>query len=271
MKCIYINLESATSRRAQLEANWAEYAGSDWQLERFPAVDARYIEDNQIPGSLRPGEKACFFSHSAVIEMQRGASAPLFLMEDDMVLGKSTAATVNNFLQVCDSYDWDIAYTDLCIPQPRTMLDLVKLRHELTDSNEVRLLDVKDFAFAGATAYLVNHRSLDKLAGLLAEEEQLDIPYDLVLRKLIYEGKLKGLVFFPFITSLSDEAETSQIQQDVSADLIWNAFRKLVWVDRDLRKVWPAVEKINEELCDDESRLLGVLFAGLVSKSFVQK
>ncbi|THC43813.1 glycosyltransferase family 25 protein [Massilia sp. Mn16-1_5] len=271
MKCIYINLERATGRRAQLEANWAEYGGSDWQLERFPAVDARYIEETNVPGSLKPGEKGCFFSHSAVIEMNRGATAPIFIVEDDMVLGQSTAATINNFLGVCDSYDWDIAYTDVCIPLPQTMLDLVKLRHELTDSGEVRLLDVKDFPFAGSTAYLVNHRSLDKLAGLLAQEEELNYPYDLVLRRLIYERKLKGLVFFPFVTSLSDESNVSQIQQSVSADVIWNGFRRLMWVDRDLKKVWPSIEQIDRELCDDESRLLGVLFAGMMTKTYTEK
>jgi GR25 family glycosyltransferase involved in LPS biosynthesis len=271
MKCIYINLERATTRRAQLEANWAEHGGSGWQLERFPAVDARYIEETNVPGSLRPGEKGCFFSHSAVIEMNRGATAPIFIVEDDMMLGKNSAATINNFLGVCDNYDWDIAYTDVCIPLPQTMLDLVKLRHELSDTGEVRLLDVKDFPFAGATAYLVNHRSLDKLAGLLAHEEELNYPYDLVLRRLIYERKLKGLVFFPFVTSLSEESDVSQIQQDVSADAIWNGFRKIIWVDRDLNKVLPSVERINEQLCDDESRLLGVLFAGMLSKSYVEK
>jgi len=271
MKCIYINLERATTRRAQLEANWAEYGGSDWQLERFPAVDARYIEEANVPGKLKPGEKGCFFSHSAIIEMHRGATAPIFIVEDDMVLGPSTARTVDNFLGVCDGYDWDIAYTDVCIPLPQTMLDLVRLRHELEDSGEVRLLDVKDFPFAGSTAYLVNHRSLDKLAGLLAQETELDFPYDLVLRRLVYERKLKGLVFFPFVTSLGEESNVSQIQQEVSVDVIWNGFRQIMWIDRDLKKVWPSIEKIDKELCDDQSRMLGVLFAGMLAKSYVEK
>ena len=271
MKCIYINLERATTRRAQLEANWAEYGGSDWQLERFPAVDARYIEETGVPGSLRPGEKGCFFSHSAVIEMNRGASAPIFIVEDDMVLGKSAAATIGNFLNVCDGYDWDIAFTDLCIPLAPTMLDMVNLRHELADTGEVRLLDLKDFAWAGSTAYLVNHRSLDKIAGLLAAHESLDLPYDLALRQMIYNRKLKGLVFFPFVTSLGDESDVSQIQQEGSTDLVWNAFRKLMWIDRDLKKVLPAVERINAEVCDDESRLLGVVLGAVMTKSFVLK
>jgi GR25 family glycosyltransferase involved in LPS biosynthesis len=271
MKCIYINLERATARRAQLEANWAEYGGSDWQLERFPAVDARYIEENGIPGNLRPGEKACFFSHSAVIEMNRGATAPLFIMEDDMALGKSSAATIDNFLGVCDNHDWDIAFTDVCVPLPQTMLDLVKLRHELSETGEVRLLDLKDIIFAGSTAYLVNHRSLDKISGLLAAHESLDVPYDLALRQLIHHRKLKGLVFFPFATSLGDESDVSQIQQDGLTDLVWNAFRKLMWIDRDLAQVWPAVEKINTQVCDDESRLLGVVLGGMLTKSFVLK
>jgi hypothetical protein len=73
------------------------------------------------------------------------------------------------------------------------------------------------------------------------------------------------------VTSLGDESDVSQIQQEGSTDLVWNAFRKLMWIDRDMNKVLPAVEKIHTEVCDDESRLLGVVLGGMMTKSFVLK
>lgn len=270
MKCIYINLDKAVARRAQLEENWAAHRGSGWELERFPAVDTRYVEENGVPGKLRPGEKGCFLSHCAAIAMHVGSTVPLLMLEDDAQLGPRTAAAIGHFLRTHEGYDWDIAFTDACIPLAPTMMDLLALRQSLADG-EVRVLDLADITFAGSTGYLVNPRSLGKLAELLGAYMELDLPYDLQLRSLVREKKLKALMLFPFVTSLSDESGASQIQEEGAADRIWNAFRKLVWLDRDLDKVRPAIRKIDEELCDEESRLLGVLLAGLMSKSYVQK
>jgi GR25 family glycosyltransferase involved in LPS biosynthesis len=271
MKCTYINLDNAAARKTQIEESFAAHRGPDWELTRFPAIDTRFVEQQQIKGRIRPAEKACFLSHRAVIESNVGASAPVFVLEDDAIFGGATHPTIDNFLGISDSYNWDIIFTDLCVTQLGTMAELIKLRHQLTEIDQVRLLDVTGFVFAGATAYIVNHKSIGKLAALLGAEKELNVPYDLVLRKYIYEKKLKGLVFFPFITSISEESEVSQIQQEASADMIWNAFRKLVWTDRNLGKVSEAVKNIDRDLCDEESRLLGGIFAGLVSKSFVPK
>lgn len=271
MKCIYINLDQASTRRAELEKNFAAHACAGWELQRFPAVDIRYVEENQIKGQLRPGEKGCLLSHQAILEENVNATAPIMIMEDDVLFGANTCDTIQNFLSVSDNYDWDIIFTDVCIPQPSTMIDLLKLRHELAAIEQVRLLDLSQMVWAGSTSYIINSRAIGKLAGYLRGQEALNLPYDLFLRKLVFEKKLKGLVFFPFITSISDEADTSAIQSNMAADTIWNAFRRLVWLNRNLDKCVPAIEKIKHELCDDESRLFGVLMAGLVSKAFVSK
>lgn len=270
MKCIYINLDKAVARRAQFEENWAAHHGDGWQLERFPAVDTRYVEEHGVPGTLRPGEKGCFLSHCAAIAMHIDSTVPLFMLEDDAQLGPRSAAAIDHFLRTHQGYDWDIVFTDVCIPLAPTMMDLLALRRTLADG-EVRVLDAADFTFAGSTGYIVNPRSLGKLTELLGTQLELDVPYDLMLRGLVRDKKLKALVLFPFVTSLSEESGASQIQAEGAADRIWNAFRKLAWLDRDLGKVGPAIRKIDEDLCDEESRLLGVLLAGLMSKSYVHK
>lgn len=197
MKCLYINLDSAGDRRARFEANWAANCGADWRLERFAALDTRYVEQHAVDGTLRPAEKACFLSHCSSIALNMNATEPLFVMEDDAVLGPHSAPTIDNFLRVSDNYDWDIVFTEVGIVSPSTMLDLIKLRQELTGKDEVRLLDLAKLPFGGATGYIINHRSLKKIGALLGVHEELHIPYDLLLRKLIYEKKLKGLVFSP--------------------------------------------------------------------------
>ena len=61
------------------------------------------------------------------------------------------------------------------------------------------------------------------------------MPFDLVLRNLVFGGELTARVAFPFATSLSIHAEQSQVQpgDTVVADTCWNAFRRLVCADAD--------------------------------------
>jgi GR25 family glycosyltransferase involved in LPS biosynthesis len=271
MKCIYINLDKADDRRARFEANWAEHSGRDWQLERFPAIDARYVEEHCVPGQLRPGEKGCFLSHCAAIGMNLDASSPLLILEDDSVLGPRTATTINNFLNVCSGLDWDIVFTEVGILFPSAMIDLFKLRRELEGSGEVRLLDLAGYDFAGSTGYLVNPRSMTKLATLLGGAQELDIPYDIFLRTLVHTKQLKALMFFPFVTSLSHHAGLSDIRDEGAIDRIWIAYRQLVAQDRDLDKVRRDIAQIDADLSDNDTRLLGTLLAGFAAKSFAWK
>ena len=84
---------------------------------------------------------------------------------------------------------------------------------------------------------------------------------------------MRAFAIFPFVTSLSDLADQSTIQKDSTElnELIWNGFRKLVWLDRSLDRSVPALSYISEKFCDDELRLLGVLFGAMVSERFVYK
>ncbi len=78
---------------------------------------------------------------------------------------------------------------------------------------------------------------------------------------------------FPFVTTVSDWAESSQIQTDDTAytDLTWNTFRKLIWMDRDIEQTRTAIQTIEREVCDDESRLLATIIAACTSSRFVAK
>lgn len=271
MKCIYINLDRATDRRSRFEENWTAHRGADWQLERFPAVDTRYVEENRVPGKLRPPEKGCFLSHCAALAMNLDTTEPLFILEDDSVFGPRSADTIDHFLKASAGVEWDIVFTEVGILFPAAMIELFKLRRELEARNEVRLLDLADYIFAGATGYIVNPRSVTKLATLLGACQELDVPYDLYLRRLIHEKKLKALMFFPFVTTLSHHSGPSQIRDEGAADRLWIAFRQLVTQDRELDKVRRDIAQIDQDLGDEETRLFGTILAGFAAKSFEWK
>jgi GR25 family glycosyltransferase involved in LPS biosynthesis len=273
MDCYYINLESAGARRRRLEENFSSCKAEHWALHRFPATDAHSVDARNFPGPLKPAEKACFLSHRKLLQSCLGDEKDILVMEDDTSFGRHSCVAIDQFLQYNYTAPWDIVYTDIIVPRVETMVELIHYRRQLSAAGRFTLLDLTNVMFAGTSAYIVNGKSKRKLAALLECSQGLHMPYDLHLRKLIQERKLAGFTFFPFITCVSECSEVSQVQatDELDTDRIWNSFRKLIWMDRDLEAQKPKLREIDSQLCDDESRLFGVLFSALTSRQFRRK
>lgn len=273
MDCHYINLDTATLRRARLEQNFAKHARAGWQLQRFAAVDTDQIRSKGIEGKQAPSARACFMSHRQLIEACLDEERTILVLEDDAALGEDTCETIDRFLEDNPSFDWDIAFTDVSIPFVHTMIDLIRLRRQCAASGQVSLLDLSKMAFGGSTAYLVNGRSMRKVASALSDAKRIDVPYDIYLRNMFRERRLAGYVFFPFVTSLSEFSEFSQVQSSsaVPTDLLWNTFRKLIWLNRAVEQQREVLALIESRLCDEESRLFAPIFAAMTAQNYRPK
>jgi GR25 family glycosyltransferase involved in LPS biosynthesis len=269
MDCFYINLDRAAERRTSLERSFRNRMGNDWKLHRFPALDGDDVRRSRIAGRLGDAEKACFLSHKQVIKRSLGNNEPILVLEDDAVFGSRTRQELEQLVRRRDPAAWDVVFTDFIVPDIASMAGLLKLRQQLTQAGNIKVLDLSTLPFAGSTAYLVNGRSKARLVSLLESATTLDVPYDLFLREQIYAKKLVAGGFFPFITSLSSHAEESAVQSaGKTAILVWNAFRKLAWIDRDLEREKPLLETIAKTLCDEEGTAFGTLFAAMVSPAY---
>jgi len=273
MKCYYINLGMATNRKLNIENNFLENNSRRWTLTRFPAIDVKYVERNKIPGKLRSAEKACFLSHKYAIKQNLNATEPILVMEDDAAIGKSTCEVVDNFIENSKKFEWDIMYTDVCFTRPNVMVELIQLRKHLSIRKEIRMLNLADFIFGGATSYILNPKSSEKVFNLLNSKTSLDIPYDIYLRQMIKENKIKGFVIFPFVTTLSSISDKSQIQLEETAntDLVWNTFRKMIWMDRKTEDFASSLEKINRDICDEDSNQFGTIISACISNKYIRK
>jgi GR25 family glycosyltransferase involved in LPS biosynthesis len=276
MRCFFINLNRATQRREALEKSFAAEAPPTWTLQRVTALDAEAIEATKIEGALRPAEKACYLSHVKLIEANLGADEPIFILEDDAVFGKKTCHYVDLALKnEAQKLDWDLIYTDVGITSVGAMADLVQMKRRLAARERVVIISLKTLPFAGyiaAAAYIVNAKSLSKLHRLLGESPAINIPYDLMLRKLVHQGRLNAYVLFPFLTSVSDYADASSIQPMGTArtDLVWNLFRQFVWLEGDFSRHKAALGAISHGL-SDESWAYAALWANLIDPSFKSK
>ena len=271
----YINLKSATGRRTSLEANIQALAPNQWLLQRFEAVDAIHDQCRQTPGRISDREKACFLSHSLLLAemLQSCSTRPFMVWEDDVLVGSSAYEAVARFVAQATPDSWDILYTDLIVPDLGSMLELMVRSRQLRSRREVEVLDLKDRSFAGAAAYMVNPRSLRRVVALLQGFETLDEPIDLLLRRFIHQGILKGFALFPFLTTVSDASLQSQIQPDGTSgtDLAWTLFRRLMWMECEVEELYPMCNRLSSLHPDPESSVMGVITAALISPQFKPK
>lgn len=112
------------------------------------------------------------------------------------------------------------------------MGQLAELRTSWKGLGTPELLDLQGLCFAGSTAYVVHPRAIRRIFDVLNSLAELNMPYDLLLRKLIHEGSLRAWATFPFPTTVRPYLEGSSIQlaTDERANVAWDAFRRLMWL-----------------------------------------
>jgi GR25 family glycosyltransferase involved in LPS biosynthesis len=263
---VFINLASAGDRRRGVEASFAAAAPQGWALHRFAALGPADVAT--VPGSLTPAEKACFASHRAAIGEHLDDEAPLFVVEDDAVFSPRAFAVMEALLAADAS--WDVLFADAALCDLGLMVQLAKRRDALAAQGEHLALNLAGRSFNGAAAYLVRGSAKRRLHAALSAAAALDQPYDLVLRDLCHAGGFRMGVVFPFVTTVSAAADASQIQAGDGAvfDATLAAFRRLMFIDRDLDQCRRDTDRLTAAHTDEAARMVGAIFATIVSPAF---
>jgi GR25 family glycosyltransferase involved in LPS biosynthesis len=263
MDCYYINLDSATERRLSLEASFEKHSRPGWNMHRFNALDQAHIEAHGIEGSRTASEKACFLSHKAVIERHGDDGKPLLIVEDDTIFGLATFEIIDGLLQQNAGSEWDIIFTDVAVLDLGIMVILAANRKKLMQERKVIPLDLARIHFVGASSYLINGGSRRKVLACLDSCYPIDAEYDRVLAHAIVSGKLKAAVLFPFVTTVSTLAASSQIQPDFmkTAILAWNTFRNMMWLESAPAGCEDSLRQLENALNKPELRDLATVFA----------
>jgi GR25 family glycosyltransferase involved in LPS biosynthesis len=248
MDIFYVNLADQADRRRNLENNFQANNALKWSLRRVDAILARAVA--QVPGGLRDSEKACFQSHIKAIETARESAGHVLIAEDDIQFGAKSLPAIENALGLVPEESWDIIFTDVCVTNTHAMMDMLMLRR----AGGFKLINLARLPFAGATAYIVNRASRDKVFDLVSHGGPLEIPYDIFLQEAIHSNKLRAFVTFPFATTLSPSAENSQVRQSQSVqEAAMNAFRRLMWLDRDIDTAVEYLDRVRPGVDDAET------------------
>lgn len=252
MDCHYINLDHAVERRASLETNFSLCRRPGWALKRYAAMDEATTRRDGVPGKRSWREKACFLSHKGVIETHVDKGSSFMVLEDDAQFGLCSLEIIESILANNTGTQWDLLFTAVSVLQFNTMLLLATQRSQLLERRQVLPLDLAKIPFVGATAYVVNGASRQKLLDYLATGVPVDIEYDVYLYHGIAAGHLKAAVLFPFVTTLSKHSTQSQIQpaQVRTSNLARDVFRRMMWLES-------SPDSYSADLAHIESKLRG--------------
>jgi GR25 family glycosyltransferase involved in LPS biosynthesis len=269
MDVYYINLDASSQRRQFLEGNFSAHNDRNWSLTRVAAVDADYVRAHPLPGNLRPAEKACFLSHRRAVEQSLLRPGPAMILEDDAMFGPNSLMRIEQAIAASTDGP-DLLYTDICIPKLTTMVELYQLRFDLRmQQRDSVVINVKAFNFAGATAYVLSERAKPKLLALIDAVTAYDMPYDLLLRQLAHQDQLNAGVIFPYPTTVSPHSETTSIQPNDAeiTNILWNAFRRMVWINADRAETERAsrLNQIDPKRIDPAALDMGKLVGTMLS------
>ncbi|WP_374468311.1 hypothetical protein [Phenylobacterium sp.] len=259
-----INRDGAAERRRNVEASFAATAPPGWELVRVAAREG--AEPAAEAGGLTPAERACRLSHLDALAM--AGPEDVLIVEDDTRFSPKVFAVATGMLAAAP--DCDLLFTELMPTDVRLLADLARQWPALTRKGDFLMQSLARTGFIGASAYLVRGGAAAKIAAALAAPELAAVPYDIALGKLAQSGTIQARFAFPFLTAPSEDADRSQIQ-GADADLrqaTLHAFRRLMFVDRDLAGSRAEMARLTAAHGDEGAKLMGAVFAALISEAF---
>lgn len=237
MHVFFINLDRDAERRAFYEANFAQFNALRWSHSRVAAIDKRTIPDGNYGPAMSKGAVGLSLTHRMTVDLSMKVDGHAMIAEDDILFGPDSQEVIRQCVTRADPGRWDLMFTDICVPKPMDMLKLLAAKKN--NPGAISTLDLKQVVFAGTSGVIVNQRSKEKYRGLLHDDALLRKPIDLLIADYVHGGQLNALCTFPFATSLSKYADSSEIQASAASveNHLWNAYRRAMWVNRRLDDV----------------------------------
>jgi len=267
MKCLYINLDSASARREGLEASFRAHAPAGWELIRIPAFGPDDV--GAVAGAITTKEKACWRSHQAAIAAALDDADDVLILEDDTRLGPRTFAMLERVRTA--NLQWDLLFTEVGL-EMEDLLFYAQRYPSLAASGKLSVQDLARRRFTAAAGYMVRGASKAKLSTLLGDVANLDRAYDYQLQHLTHAGHVQSLFCFPFITQPGAQAGESQIQLEGLRlrDRTHLAYRRLMCVDRDLDALEAELTQLEAIHGDRGAALMGKVFGVFTSVALLK-
>lgn len=147
-KIVYINMDSATERRAHMESQFAKYGITNYK--RFAGLKANKSKNRKLRGS----EYGCMMSHLHVIaDFYKSGEDKIIIAEDDIDI-----SAIEN---------WDFTWKELMDIIPE--YDILQLVRNRVEEDHARL-KVWDWEDKGTGAYLITREYAKKVLDIYAKD-----------------------------------------------------------------------------------------------------
>lgn len=261
MQVIYINLDRQADRRAHLQKDIASFFPQTWKIERFPAIDKNSLDISKLGARGAPGAIALSMGHREAVRRSVGIDDHLILLEDDTRLSPRTAQGIELAIKELERQPWDIIFTDACIPSIQNMVQLFVAKKSC--DMRLNVVDLHNMQFAGTSSLVFNKNSKEKYLELLNDSVIFTQPIDLLIKQFVWQNRLKAFLTVPYLTSLSKDADASEIQAKGTEmnNLLWNSFRRLMFIDSDPNAFDEGLACFPKDLIQEDTHRLGMLIA----------
>ena len=231
------------------------------RYSRFAAIDG---ED---------GQRACFRSHTAVLE-NADPGCPVHVLEDDVLLS-GYLPQVADFVASAGVLDqFDIVFTETLISPDVMQLRELKQLFDKHRANETFVVqDITQTYQCGASSYFVGPKNRAGVLESFRRGLESGLPDDLFIRREARAGKLKLACVFPFVTSIQFELDTTT--KGRPNDVAWFSKRAIdllrysFFVDCDFARAAQTVAALKAASPDPHRELIEGVLGFVASDQFV--
>jgi GR25 family glycosyltransferase involved in LPS biosynthesis len=260
MRCLYINLAQADERRRRIEESFSKLAPPNWTLERIEAAGQGDVTN--VLGTTTPAEKGCFVSHRQALKAAITQPGDVMIFEDDATFTARSFEVLEQLL--ANTEGWEILWTDPSITAIDEFIQCAIDYPALVAAGRFRIKSLQRVQFVGTSSYIVRESAKRKLLELI-DKSDIDRAYDLHLANLVHCGVIGGFYAFPFVTTITELAEESQISDAAGVyEAARNLFRHLMFMDRDLKICKVGSDALLGRVNDDHAQTCGAIVAALL-------
>ncbi len=218
----YINLDRSNDRRIRMEAE-LDRVGLKNSVSRFAA-----IEPGSGSGKLTKSEYGCFLSHRSLVDGSE-PETHLLVLEDDVKLSIHFREGLRGALQSGKRNSLDIIFLGQTVQFDDVAAHARLLEHRRRLESEAAMkkprfamLDGSATYRWGAFGYVLSPEGAEKLRDLLSEIRQPE-QIDLLFRRALEEGRLKGGVLFPYVVGIEPSLNSTMSERRGTNQHHWHA------------------------------------------------
>lgn len=256
LRGFYINLDRSEERRRNAESEIVKLA-SLGPYQRFPAVDGRRVTG--WPDVKNRAELGCYLSHLSVIRQNVGCDGWLHIIEDDVAVSRFANSALSMVSSQSNFDQFDVVFHSVTIKCNLFITQVFRKHFDMntTLSDMGGVLAVKRFSalalgqfdFYGCVSYMINPRSIGRVAELLTQSLNTEPfkPVDKVMSTLARTGELNMSCTVPYFVVPRLESE-STMQEELD---LWRhsqiLIKHVLFADRNVRQIRRLLSELDQK------------------------